>query len=196
MKLHKKKNIRVLIIDRGYLESQSLYEEQFISFLRIELDNFEKKINDPHKGQNISINYEMISIMKDIINNKVFSFINDEKKLKKLKYDYYKKLDQEFPDYVVRYSTDRMKHSAGRTIYDNLNVFIVYIESKEELEMINTHYYIKAIIKFGEQVVSDQEDNFKRIYINSIPQTVKVAKEMPLFLFHDIKELEPYITNL
>lgn len=196
MKICKKKNIRVLVIDRGYLELQTLYEEQFISFLGVELDSFEKKINNLSKGTIFNINYEIISIMRDITNNDAFLFIDDEKKIKELKYEYYKKLDQEFPNYVVRYSTDRIKHNAGRTVYDNINVFIVYTESKEEIDMLNRHYHVKAIFKFGEQDTHNQEDDFKRIYINSVPHVLKIVKEMPLFLFYDIKELQPYFINL
>ena len=196
MKVHKKKNIKVLVIDRGYLEPCCLYEEQFVSFLGIELENFEERINDFYKGKRISVNYDIISIMRDITNNKAFSFISDEKGLKKLKYDYYSKLGQEFPDYITRYSTDCIKCNTGKMICNGLNVFVVYTESKEELEMINRHYYIKAILKFEEQGTYEQEDNFKRIYINSIPQTLKVVKEMPLFLFYDIEELHPYFINL
>lgn len=191
-----KKNVRILVIDRGYLETQYLCEEQFISFLGIELESFERKINKVHKGSKFTINYEIISIMRDITNDEAFVFIDDEKKLKELKYDYYHKLDQEFPDYVARYSSDKIKHSIGRTIYDNLNVFIVYAESKEELEMLDKHYPIKAILKFcGNQDANNYEDNFKRIYINSIPQALKIIKEMPLFLFQDIKELQSYFIN-
>lgn len=128
MKVHKKKNIKVLVIDRGYLEPCCLYEEQFVSFLGIELENFEERINDFYKGKRISVNYDIISIMRDITNNKAFSFISDEKGLKKLKYDYYSKLGQEFPDYITRYSTDCIKCNTGKMICNGQCIRCLYGE--------------------------------------------------------------------
>lgn len=182
------KENRVLIIDRGWLEKQSGYEIQFISYFRAKLSEIEHRMNGK-----MNIFFDIISIMDELNGGRIFDFIdNNEEKIKQLKWKFYKEIDTEYPDYTTRFSSDMIKDISDKILFINLHVFIVYTESDKEIEFLSKKYNCKTILKFDEEM-KHFDDDYNRIYISSTQSAIKIAKAMPLYLFQDLKETHKFM---
>lgn len=168
-------NIKILVIDRGFLEEQTEYEDSFLSYLWVNIDNYAE---DFYRRTGLHIEIDTISVMDEIIKGKIFKYLKDESKIKKAKQKLFDSIDETFPKYTTYFSSDCIDNMTKDTI-KCVHIFVVYTESDAEIAMLNRKFGVDTILRFTDKASNAEtpvKENINKLYIHNMKSVVIMSK--------------------
>lgn len=178
-------NIKILVIDRGFLEEQTEYEDSFLSYLQVNIDNYAE---DLYRRTGLHIEIDTISVMDEIIKGKIFKYLKDESKIKKAKQKLFDSIDETFPKYTTYFSSDCINNMTKDTI-NCVHIFVVYTESDSEIAMLHKKFGVDTILRFGNNI-SDMENSIaadiNKLHIHSMKSATIMSKTIISRLMYTI----------